>query len=49
MARAVEQAGNEAVAGDCNLANGGILQETGLQPVHPLQVVARAYGMADDD
>ena len=29
MADAIETAGNDAVAGDCHLANGGILQETG--------------------
>lgn len=33
------------VAGDCHLANGAILQETGRQPVHPMQVLARAYGI----
>jgi Fe-S oxidoreductase len=42
MAKAIEKAGNDVVAGDCNLANGGILQETGTMPVHPIQVVARA-------
>ncbi len=29
MAKAIEKADNDVVAGDCNLANGGILQETG--------------------
>ena len=48
MARAIEKAGNDVVAGDCNLANGGILQETGTLPVHPIQVVARAYGIPDE-
>lgn len=45
MADAIERAGNDTVAGDCHLANGGILQETGLQPVHPISLVARAYGI----
>lgn len=45
MAAAIEAAGNETVAGDCNLANGGIAQETGHQPVHPIQFIARAYGI----
>jgi glycerol-3-phosphate dehydrogenase subunit C len=49
MADAIDKAGNDVVAGDCNLANGGILQETGKQPVHPLQVVARAYGIPEED
>jgi Fe-S oxidoreductase len=48
MARAIEKAGNDVVAGDCNLANGGILQETGTLPVHPIQVVARAYGIPEE-
>ena len=29
MADAIEPAGNDVVAGDCHLANGGIPQETG--------------------
>ncbi len=49
MADAIDKAGNDVVAGDCNLANGGILQETGKQPVHPIQVVARAYGIPEED
>lgn len=48
MAKAIEKAGNDVIAGDCNLANGGILQETGTLPVHPIQVVARAYGIPDE-
>ena len=47
LGREVEAAGNEVVCGDCHLANGSILQETGTQPVHPLQLVARAYGLED--
>jgi glycerol-3-phosphate dehydrogenase subunit C len=49
MATAIDKAGNDTVAGDCHLANGGILQETGRQPVHPIQVVARAYGIPAED
>ncbi len=45
LGREVEAAGNEVVCGDCHLANGSILQETGMQPVHPLQLMARAYGV----
>ncbi len=48
MADAIDAAGNDAIAGDCHLANGGILQEVGTQPVHPLQVVARAYGIPEE-
>ncbi len=49
MADAIIKADNDVVAGDCNLANGGILQETGKQPVHPIQVVARAYGIPEEE
>jgi Fe-S oxidoreductase len=49
MARAIERAGGDAVAGDCHLANGGIVQETGRQPIHPISLVARAYGIAAED
>ena len=45
LRREVEAAGNAVVCGDCHLANGSILQETGTQPVHPLQFMARAYGV----
>jgi Fe-S oxidoreductase len=43
--RAAAEAGSTVVTGDCTLANGAIAQETGLTPVHPLQMVARAYGI----
>lgn len=45
MAVAITKADGAVVAGDCHLANGGILQETGRQPVHPISFVARAYGI----
>lgn len=45
----VEKAGAEVLVGDCSLANGGILQETGSRPVHPLSFVARAYGIPEDE
>lgn len=48
MAKAIERAGGDAVAGDCHLANGGIVQETGRQPVHPVSLVARAYGIPEE-
>ena len=37
------------VCGDCHLANGSILQETGTQPEHPLQLMARAYGLGSPE
>jgi glycerol-3-phosphate dehydrogenase subunit C len=48
MATAIDKAGGDVVAGDCHLANGGIVQETGRQPQHPLSLVARAYGIPED-
>ena len=48
LKRKVEEAGHEVVCGDCHLANGSIEQETGIRPVHPMQLVARAYGLSDE-
>ena len=45
----VEQADCEVVAGDCNLANGAIAEQTGRVPHHPLQVMARAYGIPEEE
>ena len=47
MAAGIEKAGNDTVAGDCALANTSIVQETGKQPVHPIQLIARAYGISE--
>lgn len=41
----VRESDAELVAGDCQLANTAILEETAQRPVHPLQVLARAYGL----
>jgi Fe-S oxidoreductase len=48
LAAGIEDAEGDVVAGDCSLANGGILQETGRQPVHPISLLARAYGIDPD-
>lgn len=48
MAAGITKAGGDVVAGDCHLANGGIVQETGRQPVHPVSLLARAYGIPED-
>ena len=45
LAEAVRTTDADIVAGDCHLANGAILQETGTKPIHPIQVLARAYGI----
>lgn len=46
MARAIAKVHSEQIAGECHLANGSIEQETGIRPSHPVQVLARAYGIA---
>lgn len=43
----VREAEEELVAGDCQLANVAIDEGTGKRPVHPLQVLARAYGIEE--
>lgn len=47
MAR-VRRSDAELVAGDCHLANTAIREDAGRAPVHPLQVLERAYGLEDD-
>jgi glycerol-3-phosphate dehydrogenase subunit C len=47
LGREIEAAGNDIVCGDCHLANGSILQETGTRPVHPMRLMAQAYGLGD--
>jgi len=36
------------VAGDCHLANTAINEQTGEEPLHPLQLIARAYGIPEE-
>ena len=49
LAEALDRAEAEVVVGDCHLANGAIVQETGKVPLHPLQFLARAYGIPEED
>ncbi len=44
----INKAGGDVVAGDCHLANTAIVEQTGRTPQHPLQVMARAYGIAEE-
>ena len=44
----IRRANGDAVAGDCHLANTAIAEQTGETPMHPLQMVARAYGIAPE-
>ncbi|HWS46867.1 MAG TPA: heterodisulfide reductase-related iron-sulfur binding cluster [Acidimicrobiia bacterium] len=43
----IRESGAALVAGDCQLANVAIGEGTGRHPIHPLQVLARAYGVPD--
>jgi Fe-S oxidoreductase len=36
-----------AMVGDCHLANTAIREHTGVTPMHPIQVLARAYGIPE--
>lgn len=42
---AIDQADAEVVVGDCHLANAAIFEGTRRRPQHPLQQLARAYGI----
>ncbi len=44
----IDKAGGDVVAGDCHLANTAIVEQTGRTPQHPLQVLARAYGIPEE-
>ena len=48
LMRKVSEDDAELVAGDCHLANTAIDEGTGRRPVHPIQVIARAYGISGD-
>jgi Fe-S oxidoreductase len=45
LMQAVDRSDADLVAGDCHLANTAIREATGARPVHPVQVLARAYGL----
>ncbi|MGZ4756664.1 MAG: heterodisulfide reductase-related iron-sulfur binding cluster, partial [Acidimicrobiia bacterium] len=44
LMEAVTKSDADLIAGDCHLSNTAIKEGTGKTPVHPLQVLARAYG-----
>jgi Fe-S oxidoreductase len=44
----IDKAGGDIVAGDCHLANTAIVEQTGRTARHPLQVMARAYGIPEE-
>lgn len=41
----IDRVGGDVVAGDCHAANVAISEQTGRPPHHPIQIVARAYGI----
>ena len=45
----VKAAEATVVAGDCHLANTAIDEQTAVGAVHPLNIVARAYGIPEND
>ncbi|MEY5040414.1 MAG: hypothetical protein RLZZ48_1183 [Actinomycetota bacterium] len=49
LGQMVKDAGGDVVAGDCHLANTAINEQTGNKPVHPLQMIARAYGIPEEN
>ncbi len=48
LANEIKRKEAEVVAGECHLANGAITEETGRIPMHPVQILARAYGIAPE-
>ncbi len=48
LADAIRAVDGALIAGDCHFANTVILEQTGTAPQHPLQVLARAYGIAEE-
>lgn len=48
LKKTIEQQDAPLVVGDCHLANGGIDDATGRTPIHPMQFVARAYGIPEE-
>jgi glycerol-3-phosphate dehydrogenase subunit C len=46
LVRGIENAEPDVVVSDCQLAGQRILKENGKVPLHPVQALARAYGVA---
>jgi Fe-S oxidoreductase len=44
----IKESDAELVAGDCQLANVAIHEGSGKRPIHPMQVIARAYGIEEE-
>jgi len=48
LAEQIRSANGEVIAGDCHLANTAITEQTGEEPMHPIQLLARAYGISEE-
>ncbi len=47
LVKAIENSDGEVLSGDCHLANTAITEETEREVFHPIQIVARAYGIGE--
>jgi Fe-S oxidoreductase len=48
LGKMITEANSDVITGDCHLANTAIAEQTGLKPLHPLQILARAYGIPQE-
>ena len=48
LGKMVIDADSAVITGDCHLANTAIAEQTGLPSQHPLQILARAYGIPEE-
>jgi Fe-S oxidoreductase len=48
LMEAIAKSESALVAGDCHLSNTAIVEQTGKVPLHPVQVLARAYGLEEE-
>lgn len=48
LAQQIAKTGHDELAGECHLANKAIQEETGESVSHPLQIIARAYGIQEE-
>jgi Fe-S oxidoreductase len=47
LVQSIKKTKNATVSGDCHLANVAVTGQLGTQPLHPMQVLARAYGLSE--
>lgn len=48
MGNAINRTSPDVIVGDCHLAASSIKTETGTTPQHPIEVIARAYGLKEE-